>query len=154
LVGIVAHWLDEDLKKQDLLIGLPRLKSAHSGENIAEVIISVLLLYGFGPNLGFFIGDNAASNDVAIRCILQKIRPDIKEPDNRRVRYVGNIINLVTKAFLFGNDEDSFEADEGMTKPQIQQLLAVRKEWLNSGPYRKFRNTVQFIRDTPQRRDK
>jgi hypothetical protein len=39
-----------------------------------------------------------------------------------------HIINLVAKAFLFGNDEESFKADEGMTKSRIQQLLAVRKE--------------------------
>src|SRR5271156_2269045 len=42
LVGIVAHWLDEDLKKQDILIGIRRLKGSHSGENIVEVIIPVL----------------------------------------------------------------------------------------------------------------
>jgi hypothetical protein len=47
------------------------------------------------------------------------MRPDIKEPDNRRIRYIKHIINLVAKAFLFGNNEDSFKADEDMTKPQI-----------------------------------
>lgn len=152
LVGIVAHWLDEDLKKQDVLIGLRRLKGSHSGENLAEVIIPVLQSYNLTSNLGFFIGDNVASNDVAVRCILHSIRPDIKDPESRRVRCLGHIINLVAKAFLFGNDEESLEA-EGMTKTQIQQLLNVRKEWLTSGPYGKFHNTVQFIRDTSQRRD-
>ena len=80
------------------------------------------------------------------------IRPDIKELSSRRVRCLRYIINLVVKAFLFGNDEESFETEE-MTKKEIQYLLAVRKEWLNSRLYRKFHNTVQFIRDTSQRRD-
>ena len=153
LVGIVAHWLDEDLKKQDILIRIRRLKGSHSGENIAEVIIPVLQLFDLTTNLGYFIGDNDPSNDVAIRCILRSIRPDIKDPDSRRVRCLGHVINLVAKAFLFGNDDESFET-EGMTKKEIQNLLNIRKEWLKSGPYGKFHNTVQFIRDTPQRRDK
>jgi hypothetical protein len=38
-IGIVVYWLDEDLKKQDLLIGLRRIKGSHSGENIAEAIL-------------------------------------------------------------------------------------------------------------------
>jgi hypothetical protein len=98
------------------------------------------------------MGDNAALNDVAVRHILREIRPDIKEPDGRRVRCLGHIINLVAKAFLFGNDEESLEVGN-IKRKEIQQLLAVRKEWLESEPYGKFRNTVQFIRDTPQRRD-
>jgi hypothetical protein len=141
LVSIVGHWLNEDLKKQDILIGLRRLKGSYSGENLAEVIVLVLRLYDLGLNLGYFIRDNVSSNDVAIRCILGSIRPNIKEPDTRRVRCLGHIINLVAKAFLFGNDEESLKA-EGMTKKEIQHLLAVRKEWLEHRPYGKFRNTV------------
>jgi hypothetical protein len=38
-------------------------------------------------------------------------------------------------------------------KKDIQQLMVVRKEWLDSGPYGKFRHTVLVLRDTPQRRD-
>jgi hypothetical protein len=41
-VGIVAHWLDEDLKKQDALIGLRRIRGSYSGENIAEAVIPLL----------------------------------------------------------------------------------------------------------------
>jgi hypothetical protein len=101
----------------------------------------VLRLYNLGLNLRYFIRDNVSSNDVAIRCILGLIRPNIKESDTRRVRCLRHIINLVTKAFLFGNDEESLKA-EGMTKKEIQHLLAVRKEWLEHRPYGKFRNTV------------
>jgi hypothetical protein len=87
----------------------------------------VLRLYNLGPNLRYFIRDNMSSNDVVIRCILGSIRPNIKEPDTRRVRCLKHIINLVTKAFLFGNDEESLKAEE-MTKKEIQHLLAVRKK--------------------------
>jgi hypothetical protein len=151
-VGIVAHWLDEDLKKQDALIGLRRVRGSHSGENIAEAVIPLLQMYELGPKLGYFVGDNIGSNDTGIRCILQVLRPDIQDLDSRRVRCIGHIINLAARAFLFGQDVDSLE-EENLTKEQVSQLLAVRKDWLTNGPYGKLHKTINFIRDTPQRRD-
>jgi hypothetical protein len=58
-------------------------------------------MYELGPKLGYFISDNIGSNDTAVRVILQALRPNIQDPDNRRVKCISYIINLVTKAFLF-----------------------------------------------------
>jgi hypothetical protein len=69
LVGAVAHWLDEDLRKQEVLIGLKRLKCPHSGEDIAAVIIPLLEWYNLAPKLGFFM-DNDSTHDTVIRAIL------------------------------------------------------------------------------------
>ena len=55
--------------------------------------------------IDFFVGDNASSNDTAIRAILGKLRPDIEDPDSGRVRCCGHYINLAAKAFLFGRFE-------------------------------------------------
>jgi hypothetical protein len=87
------------------------MKKAYSGENIAKAIISVLKMYNLALYLGYFIADNAGNNDTAIRGILQTFRPDIKEPDSRRVRYIAYIINLIVKAFLFNNNIDGFKLD-------------------------------------------
>ena len=59
-------------------------------------------MYKLGLKLEYFVGDNIGSNDTGIRCILQALRSDIRDPDSRRVRRIGHIINLVAKAFLFG----------------------------------------------------
>ena len=42
LVGVVFHFLDKDLKVQRLLAGMKRVRGAHTGENIAEAIISII----------------------------------------------------------------------------------------------------------------
>jgi hypothetical protein len=84
LVGVVFHC--DDLKVCNLLAGMRRIEGSHSGENIAEAIIPIILAMGVVDRLGFFIGDNASANDTAIRAILDQLRPDIKEPDSRRVR--------------------------------------------------------------------
>jgi hypothetical protein len=54
---------------------------------------------------------NDSTNDTAIRAILKHLRPDIQDPDSRRVWCLGHITNLAAKAFLFGKDPDSFEAN-------------------------------------------
>jgi hypothetical protein len=41
-----------------------RVKGAHTGENIAEVMIPVLVKMGVVSKLGFFIGDNVGNNDT------------------------------------------------------------------------------------------
>jgi hypothetical protein len=59
--------------------------------------------------LGYFIVNNDGRNDTCIRAILRKHRPNIKNPDSRRVRYLGYIINLAAKAFLFSKNADAFK---------------------------------------------
>jgi hypothetical protein len=61
--------------------------------------------------IGYFIGDNNGRNNIVIRALLAYLRPNIKDPNSRRLRYLGYIINLVIKAFLFGKDVDTFEED-------------------------------------------
>jgi hypothetical protein len=113
----------------------------------------MLKSFELDSNLGFFVADNAGPNDTAIRVILRDLNPDIKDPDSRRVRYFAYIINLVAKAFLFGKDVKSLEIHQDRSKAEIKDLLEVRQDWLNHGPYGKLHKTVEFIKDTPQRRD-
>jgi hypothetical protein len=82
-------FLDKNLKVQSHLIGMRRVYGAHSGENIAEAMIPVLQDFDIAPRLGYFIGDNHGSNDTCLRAICRKLRPDIKDPDARRVRCLG-----------------------------------------------------------------
>ncbi|KAM4058487.1 transposase-like protein [Hirsutella rhossiliensis] len=55
--------------------------------------------YEIGQNVGFFMMDNASSNDTCIR-ELAKRYPVIKPQS--RLRCVGHMLNLIVKALLFG----------------------------------------------------
>jgi hypothetical protein len=151
-VGFVAHYLDKDLVNKSTLIGMHRVKGAHTGENIAEVMIPVLEEMGIVSRLGYFIADNASNNDTCWRAICRKLRPDIKEPDSRRVRCLGHILNLAAKAFLFGKDADAFEEDTN-SKRNNAHIEKLRELWRKKGPIGKFHNLVLHIRVTPQRRE-
>jgi hypothetical protein len=105
----VAHFLNKNLKNRSLLISIRRVKGSHSGENIAEAIIPILVEMEIVSKLGFFITNNAITNDIAVDLILQRLKPDITYRKERRVRYLSYIINLAAKALLFGGDKDCFE---------------------------------------------
>jgi hypothetical protein len=59
--------------------------------------------------LGFFINDNAITNNTAIRAILAYLYLDLKDPNFKRVRCLNYIINLAARAFLFKKDAKAFE---------------------------------------------
>jgi hypothetical protein len=149
IVGNVAHYLDKDLVVQSTLIGMRRAKGAHTGENIAEAMIPVLVEMGVVSRLGFFVGDNAGNNDTCWRAIYRKLCPDIKAPDNRRVRCLGHILNLAAKAFLFERDADAFEDDTNQKRSNAH-IEKLRQLWRKKGPVGKFHNTVLHIRVTPR----
>jgi hypothetical protein len=64
---------------------------------------------GVIENLDYFISNNDYINDVAIYYILTELRKNIENPNSRRVRCLGHIINLASKAFLFEKDADTFK---------------------------------------------
>jgi hypothetical protein len=153
-VGVVAHWLDEECEAQSVLIALRRIDGRHSGENIAAILLKVAGDFELTNRLGFFMADNAESNDVAIRLLLEKLEPGANSK-RRRVRCIGHIFNLVVKAFLFGEDAEAFEQandnlDQGrLDESQERQLL---QAWRKRGPVGKLHNVVLWIRSSPQRR--
>jgi hypothetical protein len=102
---------------------MPRIKGCYSGENIAKAVINVIKRMVEADKLGYFCADNVIVNDLIIRLVLKRIRPDLEYPKRRRVRCLGYIINLVTMAFLFSNDSASLEAEiSDITNPIILDI--------------------------------
>lgn len=152
LVAIVAYYLDKDLINKATLIGLRRIKGPYTRENIAETIIPVLEDMKIVTHLGYFIADSKSSNDICQQVIYAKLRPDIKKPNDKRVRYLEYILNLAAKAFLFSKDANVFKEDTNC-KRNNTYIKKLQELWRKKGPVRKFYNLVLHIRITPQRRE-
>ncbi|KJZ68471.1 hypothetical protein HIM_12135 [Hirsutella minnesotensis 3608] len=143
-VGVVGHFVDGHGKKRDVLLGLPRLVGPHSGENIGPHIKKVIDRHELGSKLGYFMLDNAESNDTCIQTLAQWYPMDVQR---RRLRCVGHIINLVVRAVIFGFNAGKFES----------QLRAATDEfkfdvWAKVGAVGKLHNLATYIRRTDQRR--
>jgi hypothetical protein len=58
----------------DLPIALPQLIGAHTGDNIAEVILKVLKDFSISSSqVSYFMLDNASNNNTAIAAITDKM---------------------------------------------------------------------------------
>lgn len=160
ICGICAHFVGPpEGRNRSVLIGLKRMQYSHSGEDIAERIVPVLEEFGVvGKRVGVFVADNADVNDVAVREILQRLRPDIEDFRARRGRCLGHILNLAAQAFIFGKDVAAFEestlgVDES-TPINSERMKKAQKAWREKGAIGKIHNIIVAIRVSPQRRER
>ena len=100
LLGVVAHFLTEELLElKTLLLGLPVI-SNHSGTEQARVLLILLKDYRIDHDkLGWFVLDNATNNDTTLEKLSKSIPFD---PQKKRLRYAEHIINLAAHSFLYG----------------------------------------------------
>jgi hypothetical protein len=155
LLGIVAHWVSVQGTLQHTLLGLRRFRGRHTGENQAELFWTVAQQFKIEGNIGYFTLDNASNNDTAMKCIgakLQLLGIEF-DPVKRRLRCLGHIINLVVKAFLWGDDPETFEREVDSLADQ-EHYDAELLLWWKRGPLGKLHNIVVWIGRSPQRRDK
>lgn len=64
ILGIIGHYVAKEGKLRHSVLAVRELQGVHSGENQAAVVADVLLDYEIEYRLGFFVGDNAQSNDA------------------------------------------------------------------------------------------
>jgi len=129
-VAVVVHYVGRNLKSLSLLIALKEMEGSHSNENIAAAILPVFGDFRIEDKLGFFISDNVTSNDRAVNVLCGEL--DLGNPVPRRLRCLEHVINLSAKAFLYSNEEGSFdfEAEElSMLKFEVRKALELLLFW-------------------------
>ena len=148
-IDIICHFLDQNKQLHIVLLAVRNMHGNHSEKNQAKAILPILDEYLLKAKLGYFITDNATSNDTCITEIIDLICPnlDVKE---RRLRYIGHIINLIAKAFIFSNKSESFKANVAITE-STNDLEIVMKLWRKQGVIGKLHNLIRFIRASTQR---
>jgi hypothetical protein len=108
-------------ESQAILLAVPEQSSSHAGIDIAAEVIKVVKDFGIEEKLGYFMLDNASINDTVMEAIAEAFKLD---PDERRLRCAGHMINLVARHLLLGFDKDLFEIEESVPtnlKAQLQR---------------------------------
>jgi hypothetical protein len=98
-MGVIIYYLDKDLINRSYLIDIRRINEAYINKNIIEAVIPVLIKMDILLKLGYFIANNDGRNDIYIRAILRKYRPNIKDFNSRKVRGLKYIINWLLRRF-------------------------------------------------------
>ncbi|KAM0716796.1 hypothetical protein Q7P37_008241 [Cladosporium fusiforme] len=100
-----------------LLLALPQYTGSHTGVNIAETISQIMQTFSLEKKLGYLQCDNASNNDTCIQAFADQFEFEYQE---RRLRCVGHIVNLMTRALHFGNDPDVLEHDLNISTVDIR----------------------------------
>ena len=148
LLGVVAHFISEDKGLQHIVIGLKELDGPHTDANMAGVLYDIIQDYGITTETGYIMADNATSNDTMMTRLSEYLRQDgiAYDPDLRRLRCNGHVINLTVIAFFFG--KHPFAKDKDYDRPALDDL----EEWRSYGPFGKLYNIVVYTQESPQRR--
>jgi hypothetical protein len=85
------------------------------------IIVPVLRKFGItSKNLGYFVLDNTSNNNITLVELSKKL--DFV-PEQRRLRYTGHVFNLITEAYLFGQDTKSFDDNFKKAGPRERRKL-------------------------------
>lgn len=147
-VDVICHFIDAKRQFRTLLLAVRHNKGDYSDKNQAKSIIPVLEEYSLKEKLGYFITDNASSNNTCVTEIIETLRPDL-DANNQRLRCIGHIINLIAKTFLFGNRSEAFEADIAVAEG-VSDLEGAMKLWRKQEAIGKLHILIRFIRASPQ----
>ncbi|KAK4072888.1 uncharacterized protein Triagg1_5565 [Trichoderma aggressivum f. europaeum] len=122
---------------------------------MASSIVSVIQKWDTQYQLGTIVGDNALNNDTCVQHLFSHINPSISASDaiDRRMRCYGHILNLVGRAFLYGEDNEAFE-QESQLFDLTGRLDDEVKHWRKKGAVGKLRNIVKFIRSSIERSER
>jgi hypothetical protein len=134
--SINAFFLDDEtFQPRKILLGLPNVAMAHTGENICAAVTEVLEEFELVQHnkLGYFVLDNASNNDKAVEELGRKF--EWQEPAARRIRCFGHVLHLVATAMLFVHDT---QALEDLDPDDFD-------EWTKRGPVGKLHNLVVWI---------
>src|SRR5437762_3237490 len=108
ILSIIGHFIDKDSKRRMAVLGLCELTGEYSGKNMADVLLQIFKDYKINGWIGYFMADNASSNDTCINAILQAIYPNMLDMQRwqHQLCCFGYIVNLCAQAFLIGKDAE------------------------------------------------
>ena len=155
MLAVTAYWTSANYTVETTLLGVREGEGAHEGVNIGEVVYDVVKDFGIEDKLGYFMGDNASNNDTTIRSVESRICRDGGvgfDPEERRLRCWGHIMNIVVKALLFGPKAKKLEKEHRSEESVDSYIEAQTSRWRALGAVGKAHNIVKFVRTNPQRR--
>jgi len=141
-LSVVAHYINSDWQLEKRVLGLRLIDCSHNGQNIADLVASVLVDYGLTGKVFAVTLDNASSNVSA----MQKLRPVLS-------KYLG--IEVVVNA----SSNDSDDLDNAVNCMFLHQRCAchiinlIVKEALTALKplIEKFRIAISFLNSSNQR---
>ncbi|KAK3938082.1 ribonuclease H-like domain-containing protein [Diplogelasinospora grovesii] len=152
ILDVSAHFIDSKSSIQQRLLALREQQGAYTGLNIALTLAEIASDWEIIDRIGCLVSDNASNNDVCGEEFFRRILPgfSVEDASDRCIRCYGHILNLVGRAFLYGEDFESFE-QESQAYETMDRIDDDLRHWRKRGPVGKLHNLVRWVRSSPQR---
>lgn len=154
IISVYGHFIDRRGRRSSRLLAFRRLHGSHGGENQASALLDVIDEYGLRYKVGYFMCDNAKSNDKAVSAVLRQLFPGMQQRQilARRLRCLGHITNLAARAMILGkNAGKALDRVNGQVRKGAFE--AVDQFWRGRGAVGRLHNLIRYIRWNPQRRE-
>ena len=151
--AINATFVTAEGRLQKALLDLAELPEGHAGATVAPFVLRALEDFEIKERLGYITADNHGANDTMCRAISQELTN--WQPQERRLRCLGHIINLAVQAFFFAYSQEAVElaisqADElpaSSIDEQLQELSDKENAgWIKSEPLQEVLLFVRTLR--------
>ena len=95
LLGVIAHYIDKQYQVKNVLLALRNIYGSHKGVELNRHLRAVCREFKISTKVAFFMADNASNNDSALKLLQHDLNIN---PQRKRLRCAGHIINLICKA--------------------------------------------------------
>jgi hypothetical protein len=147
LLGIVAHYLNDEFKPRTVLLALPCIQESHTAANLSIQIASILRHFKIDErSFSNAITDNASENAACMDLLRDELFVDTSK---RYIRCMGHVINLVAQQVLFGKDVQAFE--DSLIDVTAEEIEL--RNWRRKGPIGRLHNLIRYICHSTSRRE-
>ncbi len=147
-----CHFIAKNAHQESRLLAVRQYQGVPSGQHLAGTISAVVSDWKINAGRSAIVSDDTPKNDTCLHRFFNGLRLDMKRGDIkiRRMRCLGQILNQLARALLFGAGADRFETQlQGFCS--LNQSEAYIQHWRKRGPIGKLHNVVGYIRSSPKR---
>jgi hypothetical protein len=138
VLGVVAHFMDANWDLKIVPLGLPVFPGRKTGENMSMMVTQMMKEFDIaGHRLGYLNSDNAYPNDTCLQFLGVEFGFEWEE---KRLRCLGHVINLVAKAMVLGEGCSKWEKELQAAGTDLKSDL-----WRQMGPIGKLVNMATII---------
>ncbi|KAL2138247.1 hypothetical protein VTI28DRAFT_7190 [Corynascus sepedonium] len=143
LLAVILHYTNVEQRPKSTLLAMIHVSGSHTGENLSKYIKAVIQEWEIGQKIGYFVTDNADSNDTCIISLMGSLFPTLSAQERfqlklkKRLRCIGHIINVVAKAFIEGDEKQllkSLAVEQTQIYCSLEEEAELLKQWRRRGP--------------------
>jgi hypothetical protein len=91
MLDLVSHYMRDRRRVETMLLILKRFKNIYNNENMVEIMLEIINDYDISLKIGYFVFDNAFSNDTCVEVVLRELGCIDFIKESRRLRCFGYI---------------------------------------------------------------